>query len=138
MKHSIKITYQFNHFSIGIASNLKGYRLCSLINKTLKLNLSRHEDIEIEVNDNEIAQYSYFEYENELKKQKILLFENKSEYGPLIKERKEMDFILILKGILNYQAQQHFIDKINQISAVQIACKIEITSKQSIKNLIIE
>ena len=106
-----------------------------LFNKIHPYNFARIEDYEIEINGNllVLAQYLFIDEENHTS---YYLIANKIESNFLIPELKNFDFILIIKGAIDFFEEEQLKDTIRKISAVQIIYPIEVNKLKSKNHLI--
>ncbi|WP_010136111.1 IPExxxVDY family protein [Ochrovirga pacifica] len=123
---------------VGIHTTLQDYKLAYRINQTLNLNLHRiFPDVDFEINENDKAYFSVFEYHQNkslldwyLIKNKFLIKAKKSEglfatedsfvcsYVYLQPELKGVDFLLKIQGELTEQYLSSLLKKINTIEEV--------------------
>lgn len=125
--------YDFN--LIGISCHTKDYRLCWELNNTLKIDLSRAEDLEITTKMKTTA-YPFYEYNDEDNYLDYFLISNKNDAAFLIPEQKMIDFFLMIKGALTNHQEAELLEKINKLSLVLTSYKIDISTLKSKKNLL--
>ena len=139
MKQSIKVQFDYDFTLVAIVTSLKQYRLTSYLNKALELQFLRTDDIQNQYNDDHedgcYARYCADDEENELRFDLIF---NKHENGPLIKEKKEVDFFLLVYGPKSKIKLVDLIGKINSIQNVQLAFEVDASQLKSKQNLILE
>ena len=130
---SLEEDYDFN--LIGISCHTKDYRLCWEINKSLKIDLIRVEDLEIS-KKGEANSFSFYEFIDEENYIEYFLINNISNNGYLIAEQKKVDFFLMLKGNTSTNQVKDFIAKINSLSLVLTSFSIDPNQLKSKQNLL--
>lgn len=139
MKQSIQVQFDYDFYLIGIVSSLKVYRLSSSVNKLLNSNLLRVDDVLNQFGD-DYEDASYARYAGEDEENEILydLIANKNENVPLIKEKKEVDYFLIINGPDLKINIKSLISELNSIQHVQLAFELDVNTLKSKQNLILE
>ncbi|MBO3698003.1 IPExxxVDY family protein [Roseivirga sp. E12] len=139
-KKKLQVTYDYDFTLLALNANVKPYRLAWSINKELKLDLSKCENIEIDFKSGrELNVVNYIdlgEYRT------IRLLRNRAEESEeqfdafLIPELKNFDYFIILENESSTFDENAFISKIKEIPFVQFATKVEIEALKSRDNLI--
>lgn len=130
---NIEDDYDFN--LIGISCHAKDYRLCFELNKTFEIDLTRTDDLDIDLKKSK-ANYALFEYIDEENFLDYYLISNRSKNGFLIPEYKSTDFFIMLKGASNDDIIDNMITKILEIDLVLTSFQIDVESLKSKQNLI--
>ncbi len=120
---------------IGISCHSKDYRLCWEINKNLKLDLIRKENLEIKTKTGN-GNYSLYEFNDNENHLDYFLISNKCDKGFLIPEQKSIDFLLMLKGYTDDSHTNDTLTKINNLSLVLTSFLIDPTQLKSKENLL--
>ena len=115
------------HFKlIGIATTLKGYRLCYELNSLLQLTFSRQPDTEIELKERSTkATFAVFSAIAANSQNEFILFGNKMGQELLLNEAGSLDFLLKITG--SYKETKALVKMIRQMNEVITA--VEITTK---------
>tara|TARA_B100000508_G_C11452362_1_gene274817 strand:- start:617 stop:1030 length:414 start_codon:yes stop_codon:yes gene_type:complete len=135
IKLSLDIEEDYDFDLFGICCHLKDYRLCWELNQSCKFGLKKVEDLELSVK-NEVQAYSFYEYNDHENLLYYFLINNRSDYGYLIPEEKNCDYLLIVKGNLNRKENEVLISKINQVKQILAVYPIQVGELKSKKNLI--
>lgn len=118
---------------IGIASQLKDYRLAHFINQNTALELVRMEDVPVfSEKDNNLIPYPLFIWHEPTQRTNYYLISNNHPAGKLIPAYKQADFILGMRGPYDDELPQTIIQSIKKISAIQLVFLID---PAKIKNL---
>lgn len=118
---------------IGIASQLKDYRLAYFINQNTALELVRMEDVPVfSEKDNNLTPYPLFFWHESTQRTCYYLISNNHPSGKLIPAYKQADFILLMRGPYDDELPQTIIQSIKQISSIQLVFLID---PAKIKNL---
>jgi hypothetical protein len=126
-KYTLENNFDFNFFLIGIISSISEYKLCSILNRNLLLDLEREKSIELKSKkQQEYHLFSVFGHRDENSGNSVLLLNNSSsnsliqsipassstqaglfdetenlvsqQKGKLIPELADMDYFLLLDG----------------------------------------
>ncbi len=106
-----------------------------LFNKIHPYNFSRINDYELEISNNKLKlpQYLFVDEENHTT---YYLIANKDENIFLLPELKTFDYILIIKGAVDFFEEEQLKDAIKKISEVQIIYPIDVEKLKSKSHLI--
>jgi len=93
--HILEIDYsdQFDFELVGLRSSEKDFRVAWALNRSLGWSLERKKDIEIESEPGN-GIFSRFDYEHEDDQTIISLIQNRSEYGWILPEWPQFDYLL--------------------------------------------
>jgi len=124
--------YDFDLF--GISCRTKNYRICWELNNALGIDLKRADDfiIDKKLVTGSFAFYEFFDNENHIS---YHLIANKSKNGNLLPEKKNIDFIFLIKGVINKDYTLKIQHKINTISVILTSFPVnpnELKSKQNL------
>jgi len=137
-KHVLEIEYDYNFVLIGISSHEKDYRICWALNNILKLDLVKIAPLEIKDKKQDKPSYfSLFEYLIPDEFMEYFIIANQSEKGVLIAEQKNMDYFFIIRGEIDEDKVTEIIKKIKDLSIVQTAVRIDLSTLKFKQNLII-
>ena len=135
----MKVEYDYSFGLLGIVASCKEYRICSELNKKLDIQLIRRDNLQIiKSAEGDKAEFSEYFYESEIDKSEYYLLANKSDGRYLIPERKEFDYLLIIKGELAKDQLPEIQEKLKEISVMQLVTDIDISKLKSKENLVIE
>jgi len=147
----LTVEYEFDFILIGISSPSKDYKLGWELNKELRLNLCRIEDVlkqntmkpghvesELIISDDDGPNhlYSHYRHSDEEKGIEYDLVSNKSDSGLLIPEQKQADYFLIIRGIDSQAFSNKVLGTIRNMANVQTAFSIDANKLKS-KELLI-
>ncbi len=136
-KHLLEIEYDFDFVLIGISSHEKDYRICWALNNKLGLELIKTDALEIkDKKQDEPSSFSLFVCERPDEFMEYLIIANRSEKGMLIPEQKQMDYFFVIKGEIEEEKIQEFINKIKEINFVLTTVRIDPSVLKSKQNLI--
>lgn len=146
----LDIEYDFDFDVIGVVSALSPYQLAWNINQSLKIDLVKEQDITIDFTRKSIAicnylyreKYSYFRIiRNKSMEERTTspgeLFEiARSEY--FLPELKKYDYIVLVEGNIRKLYTDEIIDRLHQISKIQLITPIDLDDIRDKDNLIFE
>lgn len=142
----LTVEYEFDFILIGISSPSKDYKLGWELNKELKLELSRIDDVlkqnviksgqeESELiapeNQGPNHAYSHYRHSDEEKGIEYDLVSNKSDSGLLIPEQKQADYFLIIRGAYSQTFGNKVLSRIRKMTNVQTAFGIDANELKS-------
>jgi len=147
----LTVEYEFDFILIGISSPSRDYKLGWELNKELKLELSRIDDVlkqsdaKSGPDESELIApedsgsdhaYSHYRHSDEGKGIEYDLVSNRSESGLLIPEQKQADYFLIIRGAYNKTYGDKILAAIRKMSSVQTAFSINADKLKSKEFLI--
>lgn len=137
-KLDAEINYDF--ILLGLISPLKEYKLAWSINQSLKIQLSKQSDIELEFIKAKNLLISNYTYETEhsllrlLKNKSINEFVDKPSF--LVPELKRFDFLIQAFGFEDTFSAQDLKNKVSDVPKVQFVQNFVIDELKSRENLI--
>ncbi len=135
-KLSFNIDFSSEYSFIGIACQLKDYRLAFFLNKQLNLNLKRISDFVQGSADKEEISYSLFNYHNPETKNNFCLISNHNSEAKLIAALKNIDYFLLIENDIPDASKKELIANIRKIPNVMAAYDIELSKIKNISNLL--
>jgi hypothetical protein len=122
-KHKLSSAVSFDYSIIGIATQLKDFKLCLFINEALGIKLTRTGEIPVYVFKSEtLMHFPFYRFYDTTNKINWYLISNKNHQQQLmLPEMKQLNFFLINDGMPPYMEIKNFITSIRQIRQVQIA-----------------
>ncbi len=91
--HHLEIEIEYDFELIGLSSHEKDYRLAWSLNRTMGWHLARQNDLEV-TRGCSTLNYAQFKYVLPYEKTIFVLIDNKTEYGMLMAELPQFDFLL--------------------------------------------
>ncbi|MGB0403057.1 MAG: IPExxxVDY family protein [Salibacteraceae bacterium] len=136
-KTKLEFDYDYDFFLIGIFCHHKDYRLAWMLNKYLELDLSKSKDYVMYNKDQEQKFSMYVDY---IDNQELYyyLISNRGENGLLIPERKDVDYFLMVDGLIESSKKGELVKKIRELKEVLSAIEINPAQLNSKQNLLIE
>ena len=138
-KNIIEVEYDFNFMLWGIVCTMRDYQICWELNKTLKINLARQEDIELSnPQKGKHLLFSLFRYYDEMDKCLYHLMSNKYYKELLLPEVKEADYFLRFTGEVPENYADTITKTLKSIPKIMAVIPLEPAGLKSRHNLIIE
>ncbi len=123
----------------GVLSSKGGHKIAWEINNAFPFKLHRQEDVVLERQpSNENLYFNFYAYEDEINFFKIELIKNKSLGGYYLKELKNFDFILMVKGELDFFEIDVFSALLKKMPSIQSAIAIDLSKIKGLSQLILE
>lgn len=116
---------EFEFKLIGIFSAENDYKISWLINKTLNINLVRDGNIGIPINQNVEQTFSHYFYEDKSEQIVYRLISNKSDYGCLIPELKNLDYFFKIRGFVQTIVFQQIMEKLHTAGIFEMLTEID-------------
>ena len=147
----LDIEYDFDFEIIGLISSVPAYKLAWIINNSLKIDLSKADDIKLGFTKKEVVitnyifkeEYSYIRLiknkslEESINDDSIGLFDvGQNEY--CLPEFKKYDYVIQLEGSINSQYSDEILNKLNKINEIQLVTPIDLDDIKDKDNLIFE
>lgn len=117
-KYQLEATEEDPFDILAILSPLKSYTLAHLLNQKHQFELMRLTDDLLYEHKQVQSYHMVYKYVVPENHNHIYLVGNKSSL-PLIPERKEMDYLLLIKGEQQYSDMKGFIDQTKSIKGIQ-------------------
>lgn len=134
--HKLKGFQPEQFFVICIASHQNHYRLSWGLNKTLGLYFQKTQDLEINVEKSEVKQYfSRYVSPGDNLEVSWNLISNKSEQGHLLKDQKNIDYILKIEGEVDEEFVQTIVQKLRKQEMIITAFELKPLSSVQHKKL---
>jgi len=138
-KTYLDIDFDFDFRLWGIATSLRDYQVCLLVNKALKTRLSRLNDIELPVPEqNRLLLFSTFRYEDPMDKGVFHLIANKYNGDFLVPEIRQADFFLRFCGAAPDEYIDDIAAKLKRINQFLMLIPLQPEKLKSKMNLMIE
>jgi hypothetical protein len=135
-KEKIDVT-AFNFNIWGINSAMEDYRFCWHLNKILKWELKRVNDVEFyNLKEKKEMQFNAYKYENDTDLYTIEILQNKRANCVLLPELKHIDYLFLFQGEEDYFNKDEITQFLGQIPAIQSIFEIDINKIKSKHNLL--
>lgn len=136
-KITLKFELDYNFILIAITSQLKDYRLCHQINKSLQVNFARTDELSLTFpNENISSLFNRYAYFPEFSETEFYLLANKGTEGLLIPEMNKVDYFLLIRNFIDKEDLNHWLSHIKKIPEVLAAVEIEARKLKSKENLL--
>jgi hypothetical protein len=138
-KYQLKSDITDENRIIGISSHENDYRLSWALNNQFNISLKKVEDLIIEVPEKDTPlKFSTYLFYDENSNIQYKLLSNRCENGYLLKEYKNIDYILHLKGNFDNNDINYILQKIKKNECVLFSFIIDINNlKNKFKTYII-
>ncbi|MBD78986.1 MAG: hypothetical protein CL840_08715 [Crocinitomicaceae bacterium] len=133
----LEFEYDYDFFLIGIFCHFKDYRLAWSLNRNLDFDLEKQGDYVLETKDQQ-QRFSAYNYHIESQDLYYYLLNNRSENGLLIPEKREVDYFLIVDGLVESSKKGELIKSIRSLNEVLSAAEINPSELNSKQNLLID
>ncbi len=135
-KSVLRIQYEYPFEVVGIASSVREYRLCHHLNRVMRLNLIRREDLEIILNkQGDDARFILFEQEAE-EDEKVMLIGNKGNKAWFFPEIRNVDYLLVFHEPGSLFEKPAILKQLREIEVITGAYDIDFEKLKSKENLL--
>jgi len=132
----LKIRYEYPFEVIGIVSGAKDYRLCHCINKELKMNFCRVNDLQMVMNrQGDETSFSFFKDENQ-EPEKFMLIGNKGSNAWFFPEIKNVDYLFVACDPGNWFDMDEMLQRLRKLEVIGGAYEITYDRLKSKENLL--
>lgn len=131
----LNIEEDYDFELIGISSHVKDYRLGWELNNALGISIEKRDELQLE-QDGETRSYSLSGFIDEDDHQEYLLVANKGQGGFLIPEHSQLDYFLMIYGVLTPEMKSELVRNIQQIGFVLMAFSLDPRELKSKRNLL--
>lgn len=122
----------------GILCSQGGHKLCWEMNKTLKTQLQRDKDIEVVRRPTaEDLFFNFYSHFDEVSYLSTELIKNKSNGDFYMRELRNFDYVLTIKGEVDFFDPKDFTRRLKQIECIQAAIIIDMHKIKNQEDLII-
>ncbi|MXV50064.1 IPExxxVDY family protein [Pedobacter sp. HMF7647] len=122
---------------IAITAPLKDYRFCFKLNKELRIQFSRIDDLELQFGSGpEIQFFSRYYYQEPQTEVEFYLIANKGNEGWLIPEMKGTDYFILIRNYIDDEDREKFLGSVNKLNEVVSAVEVNPRKLKSKENLI--
>lgn len=129
------ISYDFNIW--GINSPMEDYKLCWYLNKLLKWDFKRVEDVIVKSNkDKSLKEFNAYKYNNEIDLFTVEIIQNKKDGNILLPELINFDYIFIFQGEEEYFNKEEITELLREIKGIQSIFELDINNIKSKSNLL--
>jgi len=136
-KKVLKFEIDLDFVLIAITSSLKDYRLCFLINRELKFNFTKTDDLYLDpLHGNCPAYFSIYQYSIEDQDTDLFFIANKGSEGYLIPEMNKTDYLLMIKNYYDNDELETLVAGLNKIPEIVAAVKVDPKKIKSRENLL--
>ena len=135
-KNTLTILPEADYCLFAIASSVRDYRLCWHLNKALRINMAREDDIDMLYKQKgRQAQFSCFIFDDFDNQLVYALLQNRSAGRHLLPELKQFDFLLKIEGLLLYNEEANTQQQLKSIPVIQMALKQPADTLKNPQNL---
>ena len=138
-RHTLHVDFDYDFKLISIVSSLRDYRLCWQINRTLRLDLSKKNDLEVtDVKKRQQAHFSLFSHEDEINFLQYFFIGNKASGAYFIPELKQVDYLLMIRGDAADTEKQDILQQLKNLRGMEAVFETDAETLRSKQNLIFE
>ena len=132
-KNKLEIEYSYNFELLGVRTSLKGYKLAWELNKILKINLVKQEDLVVHFKRGQTSAYDHYSFRTTLND--FHLFKNRpleaeNAVPELVPEFPHFDFIIMTQSEENLSGNR-LQEYLRAIPSVELVTLIPLTSLKS-------
>lgn len=136
-KHYLDSGYDEDFLMFGLVCGERPHRLAWMMNETGTFHFVRLNDIHFYGKANAEYFFPRFRYTDEINHLDYHLLGNKDEGQFLIPELRHVDYLLILKGAIDYFDAKEFIQQTKNLETVQLVTELNPAVLKSRENLIL-
>lgn len=127
-KHKLSVAIEENYCVLGILSDEPDYKLCWLINNSLRFSFIKDEDLSFITHEEELKQsFSLFRYIHENTMLTYRLIKNRSETGFYLKDLQNIDYLLHIQGGIVTEQIKILIARLQDIDVIRLCVPIDLS-----------
>ncbi|MHA6248941.1 IPExxxVDY family protein [Pontibacter sp. CAU 1760] len=132
----LNIEYDYDFDVYGVASSVKEYKLAWALNRLLGLRLTKKQDLQYNLEEQEHMVISNYEYITDYYAVRLLKNKALGMKSFLLPELKEYDYVLQITGALQQLYPQEFINTLLRIPLIRYAKQFDPLTLKLKENLI--
>jgi hypothetical protein len=136
-KRRLDIEYNYDFELLGLASSVRSYKLAWEINRVLKVNLKKKDDLKVTTREGEFF-FTFYSHQSTVNT--VNLFRNRSNESEaggmyLVPEHSHLDYILYTKG--NEEVHSgHLQEVLREIPSIELVAFLPLPALKSKDNFI--
>lgn len=139
-KSRLVANFSFDFSLLAAVSQLKEYKLAWLINRTLRLELAKCDDVTFEFLGKGNLSISNFLFQTEHSSLRLLKNRSYTEgalgHSFLIPELKKFDYLIMIQGFEDSFTLSQIMERLREMEGLQFLKQIDVQSLKSKENLI--
>ena len=135
------ITFEeaFSGVLFGLVAPVKEYQLSWHLNRVLKFDLKRRDDLEIiDRKKNKTSSFSFYHHEDDIDKWQVFVLSNKYRGEFLVPDIKQADYLLMIRGEVSEVQAEEIYSKLKSIPVIYLVVKMDYEKLKSKRNLMVE
>ena len=132
---TLKYELDLDFVLIAITSSLKDYMLCFKINRQLRTEFARIEELEVPVKDG-FSFFSRYLHTNPESETDFFLLANKGTEGFLVPEMKGVDYFILIRSFIDDEDLNNLLEGLNKLPEIVVAVEVNPERLKSKENLI--
>ncbi|MFA6261680.1 MAG: IPExxxVDY family protein [Bacteroidia bacterium] len=136
-RHYLESTFDNEFILFGLSAAERPHRLAWLMNTQLHYGFERKDDMVLISKEKQESFFCRFDYLDEINRLQYYLLGNKDENLQLLPEIRNIDYVLMIKGALEYFRKKPFISAIRHLESIQLITEIDHYTLKSQHNLVI-
>lgn len=138
-KNTLTLDIDDDFMLFALVSSVRDYRLCWFINRALRIDMARQEDIDmLYQKKGRQAAFSCYLYEQPDAYLLYALLQNKSVGKFLLPELKQFDFLLKIEGFMADEEKDHLLKQLKAIPVAEAVFEQDPAQLKNIQNLILQ
>ena len=126
-------------FLWGILSSVGGHKICWEMNKALGSTFERIDDLVLERRpEADDAYFNFYAFDDKENFLRFELIKNKCNGEIYMKELKNFDYLIMVKGELDFFEEEQFLQRLKPIQCVQAILTIDLNKLKNQEQLILE
>lgn len=132
----LEVAYDDDFLLYGVVSQEKPHRLAWLINKAAGYQLQMEDELVIFAGEQAQQSYQKYAYHDEMNHLDIFMLSNRDESYLLMSELRNIDYLIIIRGALEFFKKRNFTNLIKPIEEIQLISEIKHSKLKQRQNLI--
>lgn len=127
-KHKLDMAIEEDFCLLGVVSDEPDYKLCWLINASLRMNFEKQNDLTLfHKKMNEEQEFSNFQFEDEEAMITFRIIKNRTDKGYYLEELKNLDYLIHIQGEINTMKISNFMLSLGGLEPVRICLPCDLS-----------
>jgi hypothetical protein len=137
-KHKMDMAIEEDFCLLGVVSDEPDYKLCWLINRSLRMNFEKQDDLLLFHKKLEEEQdFSIFQFEDEEAMITFRIIKNRTDKGYYLEELKNLDYLIHIQGEISTTKISNFMLALGGLDPVRMCVPCDLSRIRSLDRLLL-
>jgi hypothetical protein len=137
-KHKLDMAIEEDFCLLGLVSDEPDYKLCWMINQSLRMNFEKQDDLNLFHSKlKEDQEFSNFFFEDEEAMITFRIIKNRTENGYYLEELKNLDYLIHIQGEINTVKISNFMLSLGGLEPVRMCVPCDLSRIKNLERLLL-